>query len=154
MNGEFLSSFLSDCISKGMNSTTDICSYLEKQIEDFDLQISRLEEFKNRQSKLRAVLKQLGGLKHRDDEPEKVIRDFSIPAEKLNEKFKGLCDNICEFLNKNSDGILPSDIMNNISSIEDNHNVYSAIKWLVEHNVVKRDVNRKIVKGEGWQEYQ
>ena len=151
MSNEFFTNYLAESLTKGMTDTKDICKEAELEIKSIDNELKKLDDLKTRQTNLRGVVRQLGGAKYKDTEKTPVITDFSVPESKLDSFFKDFLVEVCDFVEQNPGGVLPRQIMDEISSIENNNQVYSAIKWLVEHSVVERiGIDRLIIKGSEW----
>lgn len=152
MSGEFLSNYISECLGNGIVSTEGICNNAESEILKIDIELKQFDILKEKQAKLRSIVKQLGGIKYKDYDTKSIVSDFSIPESKLDSKFKEFCVKICNFMDAKNSGIMPREIMDGVASIEDNPYVYSAIKWLAERNIIMREADtRLIIKGKDWE---
>jgi ATP phosphoribosyltransferase len=138
----FVADFIAICTSSGITSTKDICRHAKKMIESLEVEISKSEPLRTEQSKLRMVIRQLQGHSHKVLKRPGTVTNFIV-----NEK---MCADICDFIEKN-ERATPRDIMDSVASIEENLSVYSAIKWLTERGVIKREKNGMvIVIGSNW----
>lgn len=151
-SAKFVSDYIQKCLSEGINSFPKIRNKAQEEIKTLDAQISKIEELKTHQLNLRAVIKNLGGSKIK--EREDPVMDFTIPEEKLDNKFKDLCIKIChEIENSHPRGVAPSKIIHEIASLEEHKNGYSAIKWLGSRKIIDRDPeDRSVIIGPNWED--
>jgi hypothetical protein len=151
MSGNFLAEFIANCVTSGRNTPADMCCAAELRIKEIDNEIKRIEDLRIEKNNLYAVIRQLGGNQPKERKEYKYI-DFSIPEDKLADHYRMLCASICELLDSYPNGLLISDIWNaGLGSLEDNEQVYFAIKWLAGRFVIDKDSNMRIIKGKNWE---
>jgi hypothetical protein len=150
---DYVEFFMESCIDKGIQSPKDIC----------DKALSRMNEIRTeleKENKLRIELRNLSKvLRHfgvqdtkRKRRKRSVISTASIIAD-MDPSYIDLIVDICDFIDKSpQDTMTPRKIMNNVGSLEDNSDVYLAIKWLCDNGVLTRAEDRSLLPGEKWAE--
>lgn len=154
MSKEFVAEYIQACLLKGVQSIPDIRQEAEDEISKINEEISKIEDLKTRQGKLRAVIKHLGGGVSKKREVAKTM-DFSMKWDNLDSGFQELCLDICRLVVENHN-LTPREIMNTVSDPREHTVMYSAIKWLDYNNVIGREMTddgRLIVKGSAWEKF-
>lgn len=156
MSEQFITKYISDSISSGTNNPDDICAKAEMELSQVENELMALDILKNKRNNLLDVVRQLKGKSVNKTDNVPLIDDFSIPMESLSPQIKSVCSNICSYVeNSKLEKITPRDIMDSVGSIKDNHIIYTAIKWLLEHDILSRkevNMRRTIIKGNKWEE--
>ena len=155
MSGEFVAEYVQECIQKGIQFPADIRKCAEDEIDGINEEIQKIEELRNRQSNLRAVIRHMGGGTKQKKSSSQTM-DFTMGWDDLESSFKELCIAICNFISSSGGRKSPRDIMDAISTLTEQKAVYSAIKWL-DHNKVISRLNtadgRVIIKGDSWESF-
>lgn len=143
--GEFIAQYIQKSVSDGVCKPSDIRTKAFSDIKNIDDKIKKIELLKNKQTKLRAVIKHLGGA-GKSKSFNKTI-DFSISEDKLPPFFKDIMYFICESIEKNN-SITNSEVLG-CFGIENNKTVYSVIKWLGAREIISKN-DLDMVKGKNW----
>jgi hypothetical protein len=148
---QFLADFILQCVNDGKNSVLEICDCAEHELSNIENELKRIEQLKNNQAKLNNVIRQLKGYNIKDNIKNNDAVISSLNTNSIVPNMSELCVKICERLENNSI-TSPNDLMNSISSIEDNFYVYSAIKFLTDTGIIKRSgEDRSIITGDNWE---
>lgn len=154
---DFVNEYISTCIQNGKTTPTDICEEASKEILSLDEEIKKIESIRSRQSNLRSVIRQLGGgevVKRAKKAP--MVVDPLLSESELDSYVHEICVKICDYIEKTHPVKLkPREIMDAVSSLEENKIVLTGIKWLWDHGVIEREENslvREISKGKNWNE--
>ncbi|MDP2683499.1 MAG: hypothetical protein Q8P20_00425 [bacterium] len=149
----FLATFIATCVQSGNNSTLEMCQSAQSRIKEINKDIKRIEDLREEKINLYAAIKHLGG-SVKEQKAYKYI-DFSIPENQLADNYRVLCINICDIIEQNSNGLLTSDLIEELSkkelaSLEDNEQLYFAIKWLAGRLIIDKDQSLNLIKGKNW----
>lgn len=151
----YLTKFISECVKNGQNTTAEMCKKAKTEIDEINKEIDgnmqEIDKLRQKKTNLYSVIKQLGGDNDCSGKEYKNV-DFSIPEDKLAKDYKILCADICKLVDKTSDGLLISEIIDKLSFLEDNEKVYFAIKRLAGQSIIDRREDLRIVKGENWKD--
>jgi len=155
MSGEFVADYVQGCLEKGVHAPADIRKCAEEEISKINEDIQKIEDLRDRQGNLRAVIRHMGG-GTKTKKTSSQTMDFSMDWDDLDESFRELCISICHFIQSHGEGKSPRDIMDVVSDPREHKAVYSAIKWLDHNDVIGRrdtDDGRAIVKAKGWESF-
>jgi len=147
---QFMADYILSCINAGKNSVSDICSGAETESQQIERQIKEIEQLRARQNKLDNIVRQLKGysVKDRSVKTSSLI-DISNSKD-LAPNISDLCIKICQYIEDNRTAT-PRDLMENVSSVDENFAVYSSIKLLADGGIIKRSgIERAIVPGDNW----
>lgn len=154
---DFINDYIASCIQAGKMNPVDIREAAEKEILSLEEEVKKIEAIKTRQSNLRAVVRQFGGgeaTKRAKRAP--MVVDPLLTENDLDPLVHEICVKICDFIESQHPKTLkPREIMDAVSSLEENKIVLTAIKWLWDHGVVERkedSLAREISKGKNWNE--
>jgi len=141
IDSDFLSQFISECVSKNISSTEDIVRCAKSQIDTIDSKIREAETLKRVRCNLIDVVsvfeKQDNSKKNAES---KILSLFKIQNQHI---CKLICDNI-----KDS-AISMDSLYNKGYSVED---IIFCVKQLLEHKVVSK-VGNYLLRGELFGEY-
>lgn len=154
---DFVNDYIDNCIRAGKTTPTDICDVAQKEILLLDDEMKKIEEIRARQSNLRAVIRQLGGGEiNKRAKKAPMIVDPLLTETDLDPYLHEMCIKICDFIDKQHPKMLkPREVMDAVSSLEENKIVLTAIKWLWDHGIIDRKEDslvREISKGKNWNE--
>ena len=155
MSQDFINEFIATCISQGKTSPVDICSVAKEEIISLDQEMKKIEALRTRQSYLRAVVRQLGGAEvNKRAKRAPVVVDSQLKENELDSYIREMCVKICDHIDQQYPKQLkPREIMDAISSLEENKAVLTAIKWLHDNGSIDRredSFSREIFKGKNW----
>lgn len=140
IDSEFLSNFITECISIDKNSPEEIVAEAKLKISNIDNQIKEVEELRSIRSKLLSVIETFDKTKPNKTEEIKILAFFKIHNQKL-------CHFIChQIKNKN---IIINDLCKNIYSKQD---ILFGIKQLLEQNIIVKSDNF-LLKGSMFDSY-
>ena len=143
---QFMADFILQCVKQGKNSVLDICKCAEKEAEQIELEIKRIESLQIKRSKLNNIVRQFKGYHSKD----KIIKIDDYPADSLTPNMSEMCIKICDYLAENNQ-TTPRELMDNVASVDDNFVVYSSIKLLTDNGIIKRSgLERNIIAGDNW----
>ena len=98
------------------------------------------------------MLKNLG-LEEKKQKQISAITNTAAKFEDLDNLIQDMCRKICDYLDLVNSPVTNRQIMNEISSIEENRLVLLSIKWLWEQGIITKNeqsLAREIVKGPNW----
>ncbi len=141
IDSEFLSQFITDCISNNKTSTDDIISCAKIQIESIDNKIKEVEELRLKRSKLLDVVLTF----------EKTDNSRKVHESKILLFFKIQNSHICKFIcdNMKESAIKLESLYNRGYSIQD---IVFCVKQLIEHKVISK-AGDYLLRGELFKEY-
>lgn len=137
---EFLSNFISSCVSIGKSSSEEIVNQAKEEVNLIDEKIKEVEILKIRRSKLLDIISTFDVLE-KDYKQEKEILSF------FNISNINVCKFICDNIKKSV--IKIEDLYNHGY---DNHDILFCIKQLLEHKIISKSGNL-LLRGENFQEY-
>jgi len=151
MFANFVAEYIQECLKEGINNPSGMRSKAEEEIKSLQKEIDRIKLIKERQQKLRAVIKNLGGGNCRESNNDSV-QDFKAPENQLPDSYKSIIYDICDEINvSHPKGVEASKIIHEIAKLNDHKNGYSAIQWLGFNKIITRDPNdRSVIKGPRW----
>jgi len=146
MSQREISNYISQLSEKGISSLEDICNEAKKEIEDIKEYLHIADTKRIRMTLLASVISQFGV-----NESRKKIHNVSY--DENDEEIKVLHQKIIELIADKP--MTNREIIQAIGKYQEDHKVFRAIKFLGENNVIKRDDSseRRIIKGDGWDEY-
>lgn len=148
---EFIELFIEKCIDNDVSSHKGICDEALKRINEIRLIIDKENKLRLELKNLERVLRYLGYQEAKSKRKKKVINNggslFSNDPSYIN-----LIGSICNFIETSDEKVTPRTIMNNVGDLEDNTNVYMAIKWLCDNGILTRTDDRLLVPGEKWED--
>lgn len=153
---DFTNDFIASCIQAGKLTPEDICQAAQREISSLEEEIKKIEALRLRQTSLRAVIRQLGGGESTNKRTKKapMVVDPLQSEQDLDPYIRQMCIKICDFIEaKHPQMLKPREIMDAVSSLEENKIVLTAIKWLWDHGVLERKEDstaREISKGKNW----
>lgn len=155
MSQEFINEFITTCIQNGKTSPIDICAVAKEEILSLDQEMKKIEDLRVRQSNLRAVVRQLGGTEvNKRAKRAPIIVDSQLKENELDQYIREMCVKICDYIESQYPKQLkPREIMDAVSSLEENKAVLTAIKWLHDNSIIDRredSFSREILKGKDW----
>lgn len=145
----FIETFTNNCILNGKSTPLLICEEARKDLALLNEEISKIELLKIKQANLKTVIKQFGGNNIIKNKKSSIIKEEPVN----NDAHKQMCVKVCDYIDtQDPNPVVPKQIIEAISSIENNKIVLTAILWLWKQNIIKRDDNleRKISKGKNW----
>jgi len=141
IDSEFLSQFITECISNNKTSTDQIIDCARTQIESIDQKIKEVERLRLKRSKLLDVILTFEKSDNtRKSNESKVLSFFKIQNPHI---CKFICDNMKE------SAIKLESLYNRGYSIQD---IVFCIKQLIEHKVISK-AGDYLLRGELFQEY-
>lgn len=148
----FLEEYTDLCIKKGQITPAQIISQAREDLLSLEEEVKKIEILKERQLSLRSIIRSLGG-KENNQKKKVSIKSFDSSSE-LTGELKQICIKVCDFIEiKDPQPQKPRDIMDNVSSLEENKIVLMAIKYLWDHAILERNeksLSREISKGKNW----
>lgn len=139
-DSEFLSSFISECVQKGMETTSDIVTHARSMIKDIDQEIQRVERQKVVRSKLLDVIATF-------DSSSKTSKSSEVRALSF---FKIqnpiICKHICDILKKK-----PTEMEGFLGKFPKEEIIF-CIKQLIEHKVIHKS-NNVFLRGDAFEDY-
>jgi hypothetical protein len=152
---DFSNEYIASCIEQGKTTPVDICESARKEISSLEEEIKKIEIIRTRQSGLRSVIRQLGGVEViKKTKRAPMIVDPLITEQQLDPYVKQVCVKVCDYIETQHPlKLKPRDIMDAVASLEENRFVLTAIKWLWDHAIIERQENslvREISKGKNW----
>jgi hypothetical protein len=153
----FADQYIAFCIEQGKTTPTDICQTAQAEIVSLEEEIKKIELIRTRQSNLRNVIRQLGGLEvTKRAKKAPMIVDPLLNESELDPYVRQVCVKVCRYIDaQHPKKLKPRDIMDAVASLEENKIVLTAIKWLWDHAIIERQENslvREISKGKNWHE--
>ncbi len=145
---EFISNFIASCISENKSNNLEICEEAIKQIKECNEEIKKADMIRVKRDYLNKVLKNLNY-----DSILKNNKENSTPVQfnELSPDFNSTLENVISFIEKNSN-ITASEIVDNLSSYEDNNKIYTVIKYLGLHSIIKRNPDTAVIlPGDNWE---
>jgi hypothetical protein len=141
IDSDFLSQFISECVSKNISSTEDIVRYAKSQIDTIDSKIREAETLK----RVRGNLIDAVSVFEKQDNSKKNAESKILPLFKIQNQHicKLICDNI-----KDS-AISMDSLYNKGYSVED---IIFCVKQLLWHKVISK-VGNYLLRGELFGEY-
>lgn len=140
VDSEFVSDFISHCVSSGIDTTEGIIQQAQNNINEIDEEIKRVEKQKIVRSKLLDVISTF-------DKPNKTNKSEEIRALSFFKiQYPHICQSICHVLK------------NGPTTIEGLGNHYPApdvlfcVKQLLEHKVISKS-GAHLLRGEAFDEY-
>lgn len=152
MENQFISSFIIECVSKGISLTNDICNEALKQIEICNEELNKADLLRIKKNNLIAVLKNFNHNSMLRLRGNKTNTNSINIINETSEEQKFLMTKIYSFLEKSSN-IKASDVINAFGGYGEQTKIYTAIKSLGSLDIIKRDESGFIIKGEKWNEY-
>ena len=152
MNEDFAQNYIDDCVKQGKTSLQAISQHAEEEISKIDSELKVIEQLRTRQNAIRAMLKNLG-LEEKKQKQISAITNTAAKFEDLDNLIQDMCRKICDYLDLVNSPVTNRQIMNEISSIEENRLVLLSIKWLWEQGIITKNeqsLAREIVKGPNW----
>jgi len=153
MNSKFVADFIVECAKNEIASAEDICAEADIQIKVLNEEIGKMQKLKIKRSDLQSVIRQLSPPKTQEDRQNRLIVDFTTPEEDLTDEKRKMCSRICDYVELNPDKT-PLQIIEAIATLLDEEIVFSSIKWLAYHGIIKQVSNgqaRIVSKGESWE---
>ncbi len=149
IDNKFLADFILGCVVNGKKTISEICEMAGLKIKEIDIEINKIEQLRAEQNKFRNIIKQLSPNKSKNNKDASALLDTD-PSGPITPYIKKLCFRICNFIQEKKETD-PRTIMDNVASIDENFAVYSAIKWLNDCGIIKREgPDRTIMAGENW----
>ena len=141
IDSEFLSQFITDCISDNKTSTDDIINCAKIQIDSIDKKIKEVESLRLKRSKLLDVVLTF----------EKTDNSRKIHESKVLSFFKIHNTHVCKFIcdDMKESAIRLESLYNRGYSVQD---IVFCVKQLIEHKVISK-VGDYLLRGELFQEY-
>lgn len=154
MQENFIDLYVSSCISSGISTPTEICKAAKEEISSLEEEVKKIEAIRERQTNLRSLIRQLGGNEIKRNKKSPIVSISLISEKDLDPFIRDMCVKICNYIEeKNPKKLKPREIMDAVSSLEDNKIVLTAIKWLWDQGIVEREENsisREISQGKNW----
>lgn len=149
MSDDFVSDFISECVSKDIFSASQICEEAIRQMKDHEEELIKADQLRLRIYNLRKVLKQFSHETVRKIRSNRLAEPANITAE-ADDNIKKFAIKVCEYIEDNGPS-LPPQIRDAIGTYEDHSRIYGAMKWLGENGVIVRDsAGAKFLKGKNW----
>lgn len=143
-NTEFISEFITSCISYGFSSSDDILSLAKEQISDIDIKIKEINDLKIRRSNLLDVISSFESKEKQNNINEiKRLNYYSIGSN------LECCKSICKIIeNKNTD---ISVIINSCDKFSQSDILFN-IKRLIANKIIHK-IGEVILKGDYYEDY-
>lgn len=139
-DSEFLSNFISECVQKGMETTSDIVTHARSMIEDIDEEIQKVEKQKIVRSKLLDVIATFDNSSKNSKSAEvRALSFFKIQNPII-------CKHICDILKKK-----PTELEGFLGKFAKEEVIF-CIKQLLEHKVICKS-NGIFLRGDAFEEY-
>lgn len=146
---EFVSDYLIDLkLEKNIYKPDDVIEYVKNELNDIEQKLKEADDLRLRKIDLLYVLNHYQGSKQRKS---------AVPLLNLaddSEKQRQLRIDICKIIEEKG-SLTNREIINKVGSYQQDAEVFLAIKWLGEHNIIKRENDGseiKNVQGEKWDE--
>jgi hypothetical protein len=144
---------MDECIKNGKITPFDMCQEAKTEILTLEEEVKKIEGIRTRQSNLRAVIRQLGGVEVvKKTKRAPTIIDSSITEKDLDPYIRDMCAKVCNFI-ESSGPVGPRQIMDAVASVDERKLVIVSIKWLWDQSIITRDEGslvREISKGKSW----
>lgn len=151
---DFVNEYIATCIQSGKINPSDICTAAQQEISSLEEEVKKIEAIRTRQINLKAVIRQLGGEGAKRAKKAPMIVDPLMTEADLDPYLHEICVKVCDFIEVQAPKQLkPREIMDAVSSLEENKIVLTAIKWLWDHGIIERreeSLLREISKGKNW----
>lgn len=143
---DFVEEFISKCIDKGVSSPKDICKLAQDRMDSIDIILRGTDNLRVEKTNLKKVIKTLA-----PPEPKKRRRKTEPNSEPLvmGVSNKELLSDICEFIVKNGPST-PKQILEALNQLENNVEVYIAIKTLCENGILIKNEDKALIGGNNW----
>jgi hypothetical protein len=140
IDSEFISEFISNCVTTGIDTPEKISSHAKKIINDIDEEIKKIEKQKVYRSKLLDVLSTFDKPIKNKPEEIKILSLYKIQNQNM-------CNEICKML---KDSVIAIDVLQ--KKFSKPNDVMFSIKQLIENKVVHK-LGQNILRGENFEEY-
>lgn len=146
---KFILDYLYDLrVNKNIYQPDDVVKYARQEINEIQAELKKMDELRFRQILLLSVINQYEDPKSRKSTiPIPDLGDDSDEQRELRVK-------ICKLIEENGP-LTNREIINKIADYQKDSQVILAIKWLGEHNIVKRQQEgseTKIGTGDKWED--
>jgi len=150
-NKDFVEAYIEECIDQNIANPKDICERVINEKEVIFQELRRQDKLRLKAKNLDQVLKHFGHESIKRKRRKKVIViNPNLAASEIEPSYMELIVGICDYVEKINKPVTPRNIMNEVGTLEDNTDVYIAIKWLCENGILKRNDDRSLEPGEKW----
>jgi hypothetical protein len=146
----FVEAYIEECIDQDILNPKDICEKVINEKEEISQELKRADKLRLKIKNLEQVLKHFGheSIKRKRSKKAIVINP-NLAASDIEPSYMELIVGICDYVESNKP-VTPRNIMNEVGTLEDNTDVYIAIKWLCENGILKRNDDRSLEPGDKW----
>lgn len=139
VDNEFISEFIADCIRSGINTPEDIMSVAQRDINEIDEAIKRVEKDKIRRSKLLDVINAFQAKAEKSTTEASALPYFNM-------KYPNVCQFICETLKQGPVSI--NEIKGNYTTSD----IIFCVKQLLENKIISKS-GPYLIRGNNFNDY-
>lgn len=147
MKSRDISDYIVECNKNGIDSIEEICLVSKKEIEQIKEYLHLADAKRVRMSLLAAVISSVSNTSPSKRKLQPVINHIDDDSDEAKE----LRVKICQIIEENGP-MNNREIIQAIGKYQEDQKIFRAIKYLGEHNIIKRDsmMDNKIVQGDSW----
>jgi hypothetical protein len=150
-NKDFVEAYIEECIDQNIASPKDICERVVNEKEIIFQELRRQDKLRLKAKNLDQILKHFGHESIKRKRRKKtIVINPNLAVADIEPSYMELIVGICDYVEKINKPVTPRNIMNEVGTLEDNTDVYIAIKWLCENGILKRNDDRSLESGEKW----
>jgi hypothetical protein len=153
LENDFVESFISHCLEKGITNMADICQEAIKERDEIDAELEKIHDLRERRENLQKVLRSLNheeAKRGRRSKPPMVNPNIGEGDE--DPTYSGLLESICDTINEATRSLTSREIINKVGYDGlDPSPVYMGMKWLLERGIIKRNDDRTMERGGEWE---
>jgi hypothetical protein len=148
---DFCEKFVSDCIKSGITKPNDICDLALKKIEEIDIEIEKAKILRLERDKYQSVLRNFNhkSIKTRGRKQNPTIVNFDADSD-MEEYETLIVDIITQFTDVNNMTVVDLAGRVGYGAGTDPTPLYTALKWLQAKNILFREGDRSLSRGNNW----
>lgn len=143
---DFVEDFISMCIDDGISLATEICQEAQKRIDEIDVILNESNQLRIEKNNLFKVIQSLSSKPLRNR--RNGVSSSNLEPEAISSQ---LITDICSLI-ADKGPITPAQILDDLNQLENNMEVYLAIKNLCERGILTRNQNHYLSAGDKWEE--
>jgi len=153
---DFVSDYISNCVETGICSPASIVEKAQQRVDEIDELLMAQNFLRQEKINLEKVIRTFSKKTNRAAKP--AINTDAEESE-LTEEYRDLILSVCSIVEP-SQGIMPREIINkmmNHNSIKEySHDerqkvIYLTIKWLIDRDIIGKNSDRSLRKGDCWE---
>lgn len=156
MSEDFVDTFITECIDKGITNMADICNVALLRRNELDKKIEEIQVLKTERENLQNVLRSLNHdeAKSRGRRTKPPMVNLNIMDDENDPTYTNLLCSICDIVGESPGPLTPREIITKIGySNDDPSPVYMAIKWLAGRGILCRNPSDRTIEcGEKWED--